>query len=105
VGPAVTVYGSLTQSASTVAKTLAATNYTLYNGAAVVVVFTNGNSASDATLNVGGSGAKNIRYNNSNVPAYMIKKGDVATMVYDGTYWNMVDFDDFGDLDASYVNL
>jgi hypothetical protein len=84
---------------------LSATDYTLYNGAAVVVNFVYGNSAANATLNVGGSGAKSITYYGANVPAYMIKANDVVTMVYNGANWEMVDFDDFGDLDASYVNL
>jgi hypothetical protein len=35
----------------------------------------------------------------------MIKAGDTVTMVYTGSYWDIVDFNDFGDLDASYVNL
>jgi hypothetical protein len=105
VGPAVTVYGTVSTAASTVAKTLSATNYVLYTGAVVVATFTYGNSATSATLNVGSSGAKNIRYNGANVPAYMIKKGDTVTMVYSGSYWNIVDFDDYGDLNSDYKNL
>jgi len=76
--------------------TPATTDFTLTTGATVNVRFANTNSlaVSSLTLNVNGTGAKNIKYiyNNTiaNLPGvgYLIKNGTYQ-FVYDGTYWQI----------------
>jgi hypothetical protein len=56
-------YGVCGTAADTVAKTVTISNldnFVLEKGAVVAVKFTNSNSASNPTLNVNGTGAKNI---------------------------------------------
>ena len=54
------------------------------------------------TLNINGTGAKQVLYNRKAVPAYMIEGGEIIFMMFDGTYWNMLGGEsngDYGDLD------
>jgi hypothetical protein len=53
-------YGVCSTAAGTAAKTVTVDNFSLEEGAAVIVKFTNSNSASSPTLNVNGTGAKPI---------------------------------------------
>lgn len=54
-------YGTNTQTGSTVAKTVAISNFTLTQGQRVTVLFTNKNTATSPTLNVSGTGAYPIK--------------------------------------------
>ena len=96
---------TINTAAATAAKTVEVTDYSLTAGAIIVATFAQGNSATNATLNITSTGAKAIKYNGSAVPPFMIKIGDTVSMIYDGTDWNIFVFDDYGDLDESYVNL
>lgn len=65
--------------------------FTLKPGAIVAVKFSNNNTASGCTLNVGGTGAKSIWYNNA---IYAGSSTDICgrtnayfVYLYDGTYW------------------
>ena len=79
-------YGTCTTAAGTVS------GFELYTGAQVTVQFTNANTATNPTLNVNGTGAKNIRVNNANISAkYYWKANNTVTFVYNGTYWVMSD--------------
>ena len=74
-------------------------------GGIVHAKFTYGSSVANSSLNVNSQGAKTITYNGSAVPAYMIKAGDELTLMYDGSYWAIIDYCDYGDLDSDYRNL
>ncbi len=86
-------YCTCTTASSTAAKvaTVAGGAFTLKTGAAVEVKFTNYNSASSPTLNVNGTGAKNIKMYGTTAPnTYMWQSGAVVRFVYDGTNWIML---------------
>lgn len=83
-------YATCSTAAATVAKvaTLNTGTLTLSTGVTVYVKFTNANTATAATLNVGGTGAKPIFHNGAALSASSyIKAGGVYQFVYDGTNW------------------
>lgn len=88
-------YATSSTTASTTAKvgTLARGSFTLTAGARVSVKFTYGNTASAPTLNVGSTGAKNIKYIDESgtvtTPTLWWGAGEVVEFVYDGTQWLM----------------
>lgn len=90
------MYGTSSTGASTTAKTASVTRgtFTLVAGAKVSVKFTYTNTASAPTLNVGSTGAKNIKYVASDgtvtTPTTWWGAGEVVTFVYDGTQWLMM---------------
>ena len=92
---------TVSDSASTVAKTVSLSGFTLKAGGIVVATFTYGNTASNMTLNINSTGAKSIYWQGAVIPADVIKAGDTLSMIYNGTYWVVFAFDDYGDLDAS----
>lgn len=61
-------------------------------GELVIVTFTNGNSAASPTLNINSSGAKPIRLGSTAASAttFTLGAGGVATLLYDGTNYNML---------------
>lgn len=72
--------------------TVVSGNFSLFTGARVVVKFTNKNSASSPTLNVGGTGAKAMRrYGSTAMGTDATTSGWIAGAVqaftYDGTAW------------------
>ena len=85
-------YGTCATAASTIAKTVAASNFTLVTGARVAVTFTYG-VPTNATLNVNSTGAKNIRWKGSNVFGGIISAGDTVELVYTGAYWYILAVD------------
>ena len=92
----ITHYGACSTEAATQEKVVSLTGFTLATGAKVCVKFTYANTASAPTLNVNSTGAKTIRYNNSNISSGQIKANHTYEFVYDGTYWQLV-----GDLDTN----
>lgn len=88
-------YGECNISPSTVAKTVTTLNggFVLKKGAKVSVKFLQGHTASTMTLNVDGTGAKNVYRDGSNLSSTMIKASNVYEFVYDGTYWRIVGVD------------
>ena len=96
-GGSVTFYGTSSESASTVAKTVTVDNsFALATGVEVSVKFTNTNSASNPTLNVNGTGAIAMKRYGTTAPstssASSWMAGSVITFTYDGTYWMMHDW-------------
>ena len=71
-------------------RTSAIANFILLTNAKVDILFTTPINAADATLNVSTTGAKPIRILGQNLPAGVIKAETYATLVYDGTAWNIV---------------
>ena len=85
-------YGTCSTAASTAAKEATLTDYNLLTNGIVAVKFTNAVPA-NATLNVNSKGAKNIWYKGANIVANIIKAGDIATFIYDGTRYQLISID------------
>jgi len=84
-------YVTCSTGASTAAKTVTLTGFTLVKGAKLIVYLENANTAQSAlTLNVNSTGAKTIRWNGSVTSAtvYAMTAG-YYNCYYDGTYWCM----------------
>lgn len=89
-------YGTCDTVASTAAKTVSLSNYSLVTGSRIVVQFTVTNTAANPTLNVNNTGAKPIVYRGSAISAGYLAANRVYEFVYDGTNWNLM-----GDLDTN----
>lgn len=88
-------YGTCSTAEATAAKAVTLSGYALVTGGIVAVKFTYGLCAS-ATLNVNSKGAKNIFINGAAVTATtakMVKGGDVAYFIYDGTQYQFLGTD------------
>jgi hypothetical protein len=87
-------FGICSTGASTAAKTVSITTgtFTLETGAKVTVKFSNLNTADNPTLNVNGTGAKNIFHNGTQITTGYTKGyvSGVVEFVYDGTQWNLI---------------
>lgn len=57
------LFGICNTAAATAAKTVSVNGFALYNGVCVTIRFTNGNTAAAPTININGTGAKNIYTN------------------------------------------
>ena len=66
------------------------TGLAMTTGTRISVRFDTYDMPASATLNVNSYGAKAIRRNGAAIAAGVISAGDVATFVYDGTYWQLV---------------
>lgn len=82
-------YGECTTSAATSAKVSAIANWQLKAGNIVSIKFTY-NVPASATLNITSTGAKAIYYNGATIKANIINAGNIATFVYDGTYYQLI---------------
>ena len=71
-------------------RTSTIANFILLTNAKVDILFTTPINAADATLDVSAKGAKPIRILGQNLPAGVVKAQTYATLVYDGTAWNIV---------------
>ena len=83
-------YGICETAADTAAKAVTVENFALETGAQILVKFTVTNSASSPTLNINGTGAKNIMYRGSAIGAGHLAANRVYEFVYDGTDWELV---------------
>ena len=79
------------------AITAAVTNFELVTGVVVTIKITTANSA-NATLSVNGTTAKSILYNNISIVANTLKVNHIYSLVYDGTYWQII-----GELDTNTI--
>jgi hypothetical protein len=93
VGNAKIYYGTSSTGASTQAKTVTCSGYTLETGAIIFVKFTNGNTYNGtATLNVNSTTAKDIAtVGTTTTSRYYWKAGEVVGFVYDGTNYVMIE--------------
>ena len=86
-----TWWGSSNTSASTAAKVVTCSDFTLVEGAIISVQFLNGNTASAPTLNVNSTGAKAIYVGNlaANDTTNVLKWSNFTTVtfIYNGTDW------------------
>lgn len=88
----VVVSGVCSTSAATAAKVVTISGYTPTPGDILAITFTNGTSASTPTLNINGTGAKNIRLgsNNATSTALTVGAGGVVMMYYTGTHYQLM---------------
>lgn len=87
-------YATCSTAASTAAKVAQSVrpNFPKATGTSVTVKFTYGNTASNPTLNVAGTGASPIYLSGSPItPALSWEAGDTLTFVFDGTNWVVAD--------------
>lgn len=81
-------YATCSTASATAAKVAVCTGFKLTTGAAVLVKFSNTNSAASPTLNVNSTGAKPIvAYGTTAIQAYAWKAGQAVMVVYNGTSW------------------
>ena len=85
-------YGTCSSDSVTVNKVATLPNFILNNGARVAIKFTNANTADAPTLNINGTGDKNIYHNNQPLTGNNTKlvAGMVAILQYDGINWNLL---------------
>lgn len=100
-----TLYGTCTTAADTAAKVVTCADFDqLMEGITIHVKFTNSNSATNPTLNVNNTGAKNIYKYGTAAPgttaATSWSAGSVISFTYDGSYWQMNDHIDDTDSDT-----
>lgn len=84
------VYGTCSTAAGTAAKAVTCANFQLFTGARIAVKFSTASTVAAPTLNVNGTGAKAVWYNNAVASSSNpVLWGANATLnfVYDGTEW------------------
>ena len=85
-------YATCSTAEATTAKVGTLASYALTLGGIVAVQFTYAVPA-NATLNINSKGAKNMFYRGGKITAGVIKAGDVATFIYDGTQYQLLSID------------
>jgi hypothetical protein len=85
-------YATCSTAAATAAKVGTLSSYALTVGGIVAVKFTNAVPA-NATLNINSKGAKNMFFRGAKITAGVIKAGDIATFIYDGTQYQLLSVD------------
>ena len=98
-------YGTSSTASGTAAKTATLTGFIRRSGSHVVIKFTNENTANNPTLNVTSTGAAQIRYNGVNITEGMIPAGHLAILVFDGSYWQLLNPFDISALNSNMVKL
>ena len=83
-------YGICSTKANTAAKIVDYKDFYLIPGTEFTVKFTNGNTAENPTLNVGGTGAKPMYYRGAAIPSSCLAANSTYTFVYDGTNYDIV---------------
>lgn len=85
-------YGTCSTAEATAAKVVTLSSYSLVSGGVVTVKFTNAVPAS-ATMNINSKGAKAIYYQGAAIKAGVIKAGDTATFIYNGSQYHLLAID------------
>ena len=85
-------HATCSTAAATAAKVGTLASYALTLGGIVAVKFTYDVPA-NATLNINSKGAKNMFYRGAKITAGVIKAGDIATFIYDGTQYQLLSVD------------
>lgn len=95
------LYGTCATAANEAAKVVTCSDFdTLMAGVTIRVKFTNGNSASNPTININSTGAKSVYRFGSTAPVgdNSWEAGSVVELTYDGTSFFMTGSDDIGAL-------
>lgn len=85
-------YGTCATAEATVAKVVTLASYSLATGGTVAVRFDYAVPAA-ATMNINSRGAKAIYYREAAITAGIIKAGDIATFIYNGTNYILLAID------------
>ena len=85
-------YATCDTAAATAAKVASLSSYSLSTGGMVAVKFTY-NVPANATLNINSKGAKSIYYRGAAITADIIKAGDIATFMYNGSQYHLISID------------
>jgi len=94
-----------TTGASTAAKTGNAAWFSLEKGARVSVVFSNKNTASNPTLNINSTGAKNIFYGGNQITSSNLGLlNGYCEFVYDGTQYQLIDSNQMADATSMTIS-
>lgn len=83
-------YGASSTAAGTAAKVVTCADFELFNGATITVKFTTANTAAAPTLNVNGTGAKNIYIGGANASSsnlFLWAANAEITFVYNGSVY------------------
>ena len=83
-------YAISTTAGATAAKEVTINGFTPTIGGVFSVMFQNAFSASDPTLNVSNTGAKDLKLFGSALPAAFVPAGTILTLTYDGTNYNVI---------------
>ena len=83
-------YAICATAGATADKEVTINGFTPTIGGVFSVMFQNAFSASDPTLNVSNTGAKNLKLFGSALPASFVPDGTILTLTYDGTNYNVV---------------
>ena len=83
-------YGNCATDATTQAKTATIDGYNLSKNVTVTLQFTKAVNVAGATLNINGTGAKPIFYKGAAIQPDIIHAGNVVTLCYDGTNYNVI---------------
>lgn len=89
-------YGTCSTIPTAAAKTVSVDNFSLETGARVTVKFNYSNTVASPTLNVNNTGAKAIKYRQSDIPTETIEAGRIYEFIYDGTNYELI-----GDIDTN----
>ena len=98
-GSNVTHFAICSTDAATAAKTVSCANFSLVNGARIIVQFSTTNTAENPTLNVNSTGAKSIYYRGEAISAGNLAAKRIYEFVYDGSEWEVV-----GDINTDINN-
>ena len=85
-------YGTCNTAEATTAKVATLASYGLVKNGIVSIKFSYAVPAS-STLNINSKGAKAIYFRNTAITANVIKAGDTATFIYDGSYYQLLSVD------------
>ena len=88
-----TYLGTCSTAVDTAAKEATIAGYELQRKSEIVLTFTNGNTASNTTLNINNKGAKAIYYKGLALGTDVIKANDIVTLVYNGTQFEITNIE------------
>jgi len=84
-------FGVCDTAADTAAKVVAIPSFILLKNMPVSIRFTNAINVDSATLNISSTGDKPILIEGAALQPGVVKTGNVVTLIYDGTNWNIVE--------------
>ena len=84
------IYLTSATAAGTAAKTASYTGFSLLTGSSIYIKFNKTNTAESPTLNIEGTGAKEIWYKGAIVKYQGIATGITYHMMYDGSKWQII---------------
>ena len=83
-------YAVCATQSSSAEKAVSIENFVLVPGASARIRFTNGNTSTNPTLDISGTGARELRFDNAQLKSDYIDKNGTYDIVYDGTYYQVV---------------